>query len=126
MKFLKRFLSSWANLVAFAVAIAVFLVSPVIIRWYDPTAGMFDSGVLQTVSLAAFFTFSEATGGWILWQLIFASLDRATQDEKSNWGSLDRATQSLPSLQFVLIVQGTFVFCIALFAFNIWLVTTLK
>ena len=121
MKFLKRFFSSWPNLLTFGLAVLLFLVSPVVIRWYDPTAGVFDAGFLQAIVLAAVFTFSEAFFGWVLWQLIFASLDRATQSKDSNWGWLDRATAGLTNSQFVFLVQGSFVFCVCLFAFNLWL-----
>jgi hypothetical protein len=121
MKFLKRFFSSWPNLLTFAIAVGLFLVSPLFIRWYDPTAGVFDAGFLQAIVLAAVFTFSEAFFGWALWQLIFASLDRATQNSKSNWGWLDEATTKLTNAQFVFLVQGSFVFCVLLFAFNLWL-----
>ena len=124
MKFLKRFFSSWPNLLSFVFALGLFLVSPVIIRWYDPTAGIFDAGFLQAVALAAFFTFAEGFGGWILWQQLFASLDKATQSDKSNWGYLDQATTSLTPAQFVFLVQGSFVFCVCLFAFNLWLALT--
>jgi len=124
MKFLKRFFSSWANLLTFAIAVLLFLVSPVVIRWYDPTAGVFDAGFLQAIVLAAVFTFSEGFFGWVLWQLIFASLDRATQGKGSNWGWLDEATTKLTNPQFVFLVQGTFAFCVCLFAFNLWLALT--
>ena len=124
MKFLKRFFSSCANLLTFAIAVLLFLVSPVLIRWYDPTAGVFDAGFLQAIVLAAVFTFSEGFFGWVLWQLIFASLDRKTQNNESNWGWLDEATAKLTNAQFVFLVQGSFVFCVVLFAFNLWLALT--
>lgn len=121
MKFAKRFFSSWANLLTLVIATIIFLASPVLIRWYDPTAGVFDAGYLQAIFLAAVFTFSEGFVGWVLWQLIFASLDRKTQTKESNWGWLDEATTKLTNAQFVFLVQGTFIFCVCLFAFNLWL-----
>lgn len=121
MHFLRRFFSSWHNLLTLVLAVALFLVSPIFIRWYDPTAGIFDAGFLQAIVLAAVYTFSEAFFGWVLWQLIFASLDRMTQDDSSNWGHLDQWTQHLMSDQKVFLVQGTFVFCVCLYAFNLWL-----
>lgn len=124
MKFLKRFFSSWANLLTFAIAVLLFLVSPVLIRWYDPTAGIFDVGFLQAIILAAVFTFSEGFFGWVLWQLIFASLDRATQDKDSNWGNLDKWTELMPCSHKVFLVQWSFIFCVCLFAFNLWLALT--
>ncbi|TSA40724.1 MAG: hypothetical protein D4R57_01530 [Verrucomicrobiales bacterium] len=121
MKNLQRFLSSWANLLTLAIAIGLFLISPLVLRWYDPTAGVFDSGFLQAIVLAAVFTFSEGFFGWVLWQLIFASLDRITMDTKSNWGNLDKWTKECTSFQKVMLVQGTFIFCLCLFSFNLWL-----
>ena len=121
MKNLSRILSSWKNLLTLIIAVALFLVSPIVLRWYDPTCGTFDVGFLQAIILAAVLTFAEGFVGWVLWQLIFDSLDRATQNDKSNWGTLDSATRGLTPAQFVFLVQGTFVFCITLFAFNLWL-----
>ena len=121
MKLLKRFFSSWLNLLTMGIAIGLFLLSPILIHWYDPTAGVFDAGFLQAIVLAAVFTFSEGFFGWILWQLIFASLDRATQDKDGNWGALDKWTIRMTPAQLVFLVQGTFIFCIFLFGFNLWL-----
>jgi hypothetical protein len=121
MKFLTRFFSSWQNLLTLVIALTLFLLSPSLIRWYDPTAGVFDAGFLQAILLAAVFTFSQGFFGWVLWQLIFASLDRLTQNENSNWGNLEKWTKEMNSTSKVFLVQGTFFLCVGLFAFNLWL-----
>ena len=115
MNSLRRFLSSWRNLLTAVIALLVYLLLPVAIRWYDPTAGMFDAGYLQWVGLATFVTFWAGFVGWVLWQLLFATLDKATAGTLGEWINLERWFSEMSSAQKWWACQGTFAFCVALF-----------
>ena len=115
MNFLRRFFSSWPNIVAAIVAILVFLLSPIFVRWYDPTAGVFDAGYLQAVLLASVYSFSAGSVGWAMWQLFFPTLDKDTATKDSEWGSLRDWFWKMTDAQRWFAVQGTFVFCIVVY-----------
>lgn len=121
MNTLRRILSSWRNLALLSVALILFLVSPVIIRWYDPTAGAFDAGFLQAIVLAGVYTFAQGFFGWVFWQIAFASLDKLTASKAREWGNLEEWTRVLSPAQKVFLVQGTFIFSVILYSVNLWL-----
>jgi hypothetical protein len=114
MKLLRRFFSSWHILVAGLIAIALYLGSPILIRLYDPTAGAFDGGYLVWVALGIALAYIVGFAAWVLWQLLFASLDRATASQRSEWGNLDDWFDALSPSQKWCAVQVTFIFCIIL------------
>ena len=41
------------EIIGIPLAILIFWFSPVALRWLDPTAGVYDAGVLQSLSVAA-------------------------------------------------------------------------
>lgn len=107
MKKIRRFLSSWQGWLAFVVALAVFLVSPILIRAVDPTAGVFDGGILQ---ILLFGVVAAALGVgviWALWQIAFPSTDKAADEGLANWFNA-----MSPAAKW-WAVQGTFLFMLA-------------
>ena len=114
MKLLRRFFSSWHVLVAGLIALILYLGSPFLIRFYDPTAGSFDGGYLVWIALGVSLAYVVGFAGWVLWQLLFSSLDRATASQRSEWGNLDDWFNGLSPAQKWAAVQGTFIFCILL------------
>jgi hypothetical protein len=115
MKTLRRIFSSWHGLLAGLIALVIYLALPPIVRAYDPTAGVFDAGYLVWVGLATFLAFWSVFVGWVIWQLAFASLDRATSDHRSEWGRLQEWLEYIPPAHRWYIVQVTFVLCVVLF-----------
>lgn len=112
---LRRFVSSWKSLLSGLIALAIYLCLPPIIRWYDPTAAVFDGGYLQWVGFAAFLVFFGVFVGTAAWQIAFSVLDKLTAGKAGEWANLEAWTESLTPLQKVLLVQGTHAFCILLF-----------
>ena len=110
MKTLRRILSSWPTLVAGLVALVLYLGSPHVIRLYDPTAGAFDGGYLVWVVLGIALSYVVGFSGWILWQLLFASLDRLTSNESGEWGNLEQWFKEMSPCQKWWAVEGTFIF----------------
>jgi hypothetical protein len=115
MKPLRRILSSWKGLAAGLVALTIYLLLPPVIRLYDPTAGVFDAGYLQWVGLATFLAFWAGFVGWVLFQLLFASLDAASANTKDEWGNLKTWFNDLSDGQRWCAVQGAYVLCVLLF-----------
>jgi len=114
MKPLRRFFSSWHVLLAGIIAVFLYLGSPFLIRLYDPTAGAFDGGYLVWIVLGVSLAYVVGFAAWVLWQLLFSSLDRATASNGSEWGNLDDWFDQLSPSQKWCAVQGTFIFCILL------------
>ena len=118
----RRIFSSWHGLLAGLIALGFYLVLPLLVRRLDPTAGVFDAGYLVWVGLATFLAFWSVFIGWVLWQLAFKSLDKATSDRASEWGKLMDWFEYLPPAQRWYAVQVTFVLCVALFLYCLKLV----
>jgi sensor histidine kinase YesM len=115
MKLLRRIFSSFRGLLAGLVALGVYLILPELIRVYDPSAGTFDAGYLQWIGLATFLTFWSGFVGWVLWQLIFSSLDKDSSNTEDEWGNLRSWFTSLPPQVRWYVVQITFLICVAIF-----------
>lgn len=115
MKILRRLFSSWHGLLAGLIALGIYLALPPIVRHFDPTAGVFDAGYLVWVGLATFLAFWSVFVGWVLWQIAFKSLDKATSDSRSEWGKLMEWWEYLNPEHRWYAVQATFVLCVLLF-----------
>jgi len=122
LKFLRRFLSSWHGLIAGLVALAVYLCLPLAIRWYDPTAGVFDAGYLVWVGLGTFLALWAGFVGWVMFQLFFASLDKAAASDSDEWGNLRSWFDDLPTWAKWMSVQFAFAFCVIVFLFCLRLI----
>lgn len=104
---MKRFLSSWQGWLAFVFAIGLFIVSPVLIRAFDPTAGVWDGGVIQWLVLAVVAASLGVGFIWSLWQIAFPSTDKAADESLPDWFA-----QMSPAAKW-WAVQGTFLFMLA-------------
>jgi hypothetical protein len=67
----KRFLIQWNEFVFIPLAIALFWIGGIVIRWLDPTSGLFDGGIFQIIVFAiAAFLFLHGTT-WIILKITF-------------------------------------------------------
>jgi hypothetical protein len=115
MRTLRRIFSSFRGFLAGVVALGIYLILPELIRIYDPTAGTFDAGYLQWIGLATFLTFWSGFVGWVLWQLIFSSLDKDSSNRDDEWGNLRLWFDVMPPEQKWRMVQLSFLICVAIF-----------
>jgi hypothetical protein len=106
---LRRVLSSWQGLAAGGVAIALYLMLPVLLRIYDPTAGLFDAGYLQWVGLATVLSCWAVFVGWVTWQVGFRSIDQAADQNLSKW------FEALSDREKWYATQATYALMLALF-----------
>jgi len=113
--FLRRMLSSWRALLLGAVALVGYLVLPVLLRWYDPTAGLFDAGYLQWAALATFLACWAGFVGWVIFQCVFATIDQASANNRGEWGNLEEWFQSIPPRWKWAATQVAFVLCVSLY-----------
>jgi hypothetical protein len=60
-----KFLVDWNEVWAIPAAVLVWVVSPNILRWIDPTAGSFDIGYIQKFVLAAVFVLLSSGFSWL-------------------------------------------------------------
>jgi Na+-driven multidrug efflux pump len=74
MKTILKLISNWQGFAALLAAAAIFYFSPTMLRWLDPTAGVFDTGYLQRPIVAASYFFfatfwtetdSAMNGDWL-------------------------------------------------------------
>lgn len=86
-----------------ATAILLFLVSPFLLRCYDPTAGTFDVGVLQVniTSIISLFIFCSVS--WLMLKVIWPDLRHFFENE------FGAAFTSLTSWQKV--ITSLFIYC---------------
>lgn len=74
MKKLFKFLSDWHEIITIPIAVVIFYVSGYVIRFFDSTSGLFDSGIWQTpiISIVKVLVYSAAT--WLLIKFTFPGL----------------------------------------------------
>lgn len=112
---IRRFFSSWQGGAAGGVALVIYLLLPRVIRWLDPTAGVFDAGLLHLLGLAALIFYLGIFATWTGWQLAFRSLDRAADRHLEEWFG------ALPVPWRYLAVQGSFVVMMLYWLTCLWL-----
>jgi hypothetical protein len=56
------------------IAVALFFLSPRVLHWVDPTAGVYDAGILQLliVSIIAFCVFNSFN--WLIMRIVWPSI----------------------------------------------------
>jgi len=67
-----KFLKGWNEIlmIPLSVFIAVVIVPP-ILRWIDPTAAMYDAGIIQAIFLALIATLAAVGTAWLILKLSF-------------------------------------------------------
>lgn len=81
MKSLFKFLRDWNGLVTLPIALFVWVVSPHLLRAMDPTAGVFDSGVLQIFLFATIGVLFADFVAWLLIQLAWPLINQYIDSE---------------------------------------------
>jgi hypothetical protein len=115
MNTLRRLFSSWKGALSGVIAIAIYLALPPILRLYDPTAGYFDAGYLQWIGLATAVAFWAGFVAWIMFQVFFSSLDRASSSDHDEWGALKAWFRDLSDRERWYVTQGAYVLCLVVF-----------
>lgn len=101
------------GLLAAVLAVGIFLGSPYVLGWIDPTAGSFDVGYLQRVAVAAVFFLFGTFLAWIALQIDWPDINKYV-DSDDGFGK-DFSKQSA---KFKIIATGI-VFFLLLAAFLI-------
>lgn len=110
----------WKGLSALILAALVFLGSPYLLRWLDPTAGAFDVGYLQRPVMALVYFLFATFAAWVVFQIDWPDADRWIDSEakensfKADFNSLSGPTKIGVSLYVFTILLAAFLLCLAL------------
>lgn len=70
----KKFISTWNEFYTIPMALVLWYFCPILLRWMDPTAATFDSGVLQTYLLAAIGVLLLNGAAWLMIKVSFPGI----------------------------------------------------
>lgn len=126
MKFFRRFFSSWPILLSASISLGIYLLLPKLVRMYDPTTGVYDGGYLLWIGLGNAVAFGVAATGWVIWQLAFGSIDKATSSKTDEFGNLSDWFHMMTPFQKWMATQITFSFCILYVLACLWLVSNIS
>ena len=77
----KKFLIQWNEFVTVPLAVVLFWLGGALIRWIDPTSGLFDGGIFQIIIFAiAAFLFLHGMA-WIVLKITFPKAYRFLDDQ---------------------------------------------
>lgn len=71
MKTIKQLFKKHHALVTIPAAILLFILSIPVLRWFDPTAAVFDAGVFQIIILSAIQLIVFLAFAWIMLGIVF-------------------------------------------------------
>lgn len=99
-----RLISNWRGAIALLIAAGLFILSPGILRLFDPTSGVFDVGYLQRPLVAAAYFFFATFCVWTTLQI-----DWPTADQWIDRGGFRRDWETLlPRHRVVLMIAVLF------------------
>jgi len=81
MKKLIRFLVVWNEFLSIPLALLLWFYSPTLLRLFDPTAGVYDSAVLQQIIFAIIAVLIFHGLAWFLLKLTFPEIYRFLDDD---------------------------------------------
>jgi hypothetical protein len=76
MNRLKNFFKSYPELLSVPVALAIWVVSIYVLRWFDRTSGVFDAGIFQIIIFTVIQLFVYVSIAWMVMGIVFGSLRR--------------------------------------------------
>ena len=71
---IKSFFKSYPELLSVPIGLLVWVASIHVLRWFDPTSGVFDAGVFQIPIFAIIQLFVFVSIAWLLMGLVFGTL----------------------------------------------------
>ncbi len=82
MKYTKlmKFIKTWNEGIGFILSLAIFIVSPYLLRWWDPASGSFDTGVIQVAIVALMLFQFCGIVAWFTFRLNFPKMHRWFDD----------------------------------------------
>ncbi len=69
----KDFFKKYHVLLTVPITIALFVVSVPVLRWYDPTASIFDAGTFQILIVTPLIFFVILSVAWLAYKIIFGT-----------------------------------------------------
>ena len=111
-----KFLRGWNEILMIPLAIFIFIYSPAVLRWLDPTAATYDAGILQALILAFAATIAAVGTAWLIFKLsfkenykfldnIFADLITGKKEGLTAWQKSILTVLLLVALLFVYVLS---------------------
>jgi hypothetical protein len=72
----RQFFSKYPELLTIPAGLILWMVSIQVLRWLDPTAGVFDAGVFQVPIFAIIQFFVYTSMAWLSLRILYGSLSR--------------------------------------------------
>lgn len=86
---IKSFFRSYPELLTIPVGFLVWIASIPVLRWFDPTSGVFDAGVFQIPIFAVIQFFIYISIAWMVTGMVYATLRKYLKsDFKTDFNSL--------------------------------------
>jgi hypothetical protein len=105
----QKFFKTWNETIGFFISFFLFLVSPFILRLFDPLAGSFDLGVLQVAIVSMLLFQWSGVVAWFTFRFNFPTLHRWMDDTME-----DELTTPKP-INEAKAVQGSAWFAIGIY-----------
>lgn len=80
----KKFFRKYPELLTIPTAFTVWVTSIPVLRWFDPTSGVFDAGVFQIPIFSILQLFMYVSVAWLLLGLVFGTARKFLKSELKN------------------------------------------
>lgn len=77
---IRRFFKTWNETIGFFISFVLFILSPLFIRMFDPYAGTFDFGVVQTAIISLLLFQWSGIAAWFTFRFNFPTLHQWFDD----------------------------------------------
>lgn len=120
---LQKFFKTWNETIGFFISFFLFLVSPGLIRLFDPYAGSFDFGVVQVAIVSVLLFQWSGIVAWFTFRFNFPTLHRwmddVMEDELVNIKTPETSLQNRGSAMIALAIYFAYfiLMCLLNFAF---------
>lgn len=107
-------LLSYSEFITIPTALLIWYASPYVLRWVDPSAGTYDSGVFQIIIFTVIqFLFYNAVA-WLVFKLTFPKMYKMLDEEIENRILNNGAITTFEKIKVVLWIFSLYLVCIVL------------
>jgi len=101
-KAVRKFLKKFPELISIPTAFALWVASIPVLRWFDPTSGIFDAGVFQVPIFAVLQLFIYVSIAYMTLRLVFGTAAQFLKNDLKN------SFEKLTPWQKILFSYGLF------------------
>jgi hypothetical protein len=113
---LVTFIKKYPEILSVPAAMAVWIASVTVLRWFDPTSAVFDAGVFQIPIFAALQLFIYISIAWLVLGLVFGTMRKfLVTDLKTHFSNLS----SWKKLKLAYGLFAFLLFCLVLLSYTL-------